>query len=232
MGILSRTWELLQAKTNKLLDRMEDPNASLDLSYEKMLDGLQELKVNLADVVTEQKRIEGKIAKCDESIAKRDEEAAAAVKLGKDDLARSALSLKQTDLAQKAAFEKSLEGINRQVEAIKKSEAKFKERIATFKSQKEVTKANYTAAKAQADVEESLSGVSNKFGGVGRTLKNAEDKTEQLQARADAVSQLSAEGVLNDPLDPRDSVSKELDDVRQESAVEDELAALKSKIEK
>ena len=149
MGIFSRAWELVQAKTNKLLDRMEDPNASLDLSYEKMLDGLQELKVNLADVVTEQKRIENKIAKCNDNIAKRDEEAAAAVKLGKDELARSALSLKQTDLAQKDAFEKFLEGINRQVEAIKKAEAKFKERIETFKNTKEVTKANYTAAKAQ-----------------------------------------------------------------------------------
>ena len=42
MSILGRVADLFQAKTNKLLNALEDPNDTLDLSYEKMLTGLQE----------------------------------------------------------------------------------------------------------------------------------------------------------------------------------------------
>ena len=55
MSILGRVADLFQSKTNRLMDALEDPNAALDLSYEKMLTGLQETKRHLADVVAQQK---------------------------------------------------------------------------------------------------------------------------------------------------------------------------------
>ena len=53
MSILGRVADLFQAKTHKLLNALEDPNDTLDLSYEKMLTGLQETKRHLADVVAQ-----------------------------------------------------------------------------------------------------------------------------------------------------------------------------------
>jgi phage shock protein A len=35
MTVFSRVADILQAKTHKLLDQLEDPNETLDLSYEK-----------------------------------------------------------------------------------------------------------------------------------------------------------------------------------------------------
>ena len=37
MGVMKRMSGILQAKTNKLLDKAEDPRESLDLSYQKLL---------------------------------------------------------------------------------------------------------------------------------------------------------------------------------------------------
>ena len=51
MSIFGRVADLFQAKTHKLLSDLEDPNETLDLSYEKMIVGLQDTKRHLADVV-------------------------------------------------------------------------------------------------------------------------------------------------------------------------------------
>ena len=54
MSILGRVADLFQSKTNRLMDALEDPNEALDLSYEKMIAGLQDTKRHLADVVAQQ----------------------------------------------------------------------------------------------------------------------------------------------------------------------------------
>lgn len=229
MGIFNRAWESTQAKINTLLDKAENPNETLDLSY-KMLDGLQEVKAHLADVVTEQKRLESKVAEVQKDMAQRDEEAAAALKLGKEDLARAALGKKQDDKQRLAELQASLTHISEQVEKLKVTEQKFQDRLDKFRDEKEIAKASYTAAKAQTQVNASLTGASKAFGGVGQAMQRTKDKTEQMQARSEAVDQLTEEGVFNDPLDSRDKVTKELDDVRKQGAVEDELAALKTQL--
>ena len=58
MGVMKRMSGILQAKTNKLLDKAEDPRESLDLSYQKLLENLQKVRRSVADVTTAKKRIE------------------------------------------------------------------------------------------------------------------------------------------------------------------------------
>src|SRR5579875_787243 len=94
MGLFKRAAEIVESKVNKFLDKIEDPNATLDLSYEKMLDGLQQVKSHLADVVTEQKALERQIASAEKEVAERDDEARAALKMNREDLAQAALERK------------------------------------------------------------------------------------------------------------------------------------------
>ncbi|RDZ92989.1 phage shock protein A, partial [Haloferax sp. Atlit-6N] len=49
MGILSRTSYVIRSKINALLNRAEDPTETLDYSYEKMRDELQQVKQGIAD---------------------------------------------------------------------------------------------------------------------------------------------------------------------------------------
>ena len=57
-GTWQRVKAVFQAKTNKALDRVEDPRETLDLSYEKQLEQLTKIRRSVADVATARKRIE------------------------------------------------------------------------------------------------------------------------------------------------------------------------------
>src|SRR5579875_1566917 len=118
MSILGRVADLFQAKTNKLLNSLEDPNDALDLSYEKMLTGLQETKRHLADVVAQQKSLERQIDTADKEMQGAEADARLAVQASRDDLARAALVHRQQVLDRRATLQQALEAIRPQVEKL------------------------------------------------------------------------------------------------------------------
>jgi phage shock protein A len=227
MGILKRAIEVTEAKINKFLNRVEDPNEMLDLSYEKMLSGLQEVRSHIADVVTEQKRLELQIHKCQATITKREAEAKAALQLGKEDLAQQALEIKQDELQQQEQYQQAYDRICAQVAKLNATEKNFKHRIEQFRQQKEISKASYQAAKAQVQVKESLTGISDRLGDVGNAITRAQDKAEQMVARADALDSMTESGVLDDTFGNKDSVSDQLAAAQKQAAAKAELEKLK-----
>ena len=94
MGLMSRTSAVVRAWYSKLLDRAEDPAVTLDYSYERQLELLQNVKKGIADVVTAKKRLELQTQKLEQDITKLDGQARQAVGAGREDLARAALERK------------------------------------------------------------------------------------------------------------------------------------------
>ena len=82
MGVMKRLSGIVQAKTNKLLDKAEDPRESLDLSYQKQLESLQQVRRSVADVTTAKKRIELQAGQIQQQADKLQQQAKAA--LGQD----------------------------------------------------------------------------------------------------------------------------------------------------
>ena len=58
MGIFSRFMNFIRIRTNSALDKAEDPGQVMDYSYSKQLEQLQQLRRSIADVVTNEKRLE------------------------------------------------------------------------------------------------------------------------------------------------------------------------------
>lgn len=230
MNLFKRAAEIFQARTNKLLDSLEDPEASLDLSYEKMLTGLQETKRHLADVVTEQisleRQMKGAQAEADKSV----ENARLALQSGREDLARAALSQKQGAEEKLASLKAAHDSVKQQADRLIASQKKLESRIEQFRTQKEVLKSQYSAAQAQVRVNKSLTGIGGELGSVGETMQRARDKTEQMQAKAEAIDTLTESGVLQDPLDNRTQVERELDTLRSNAGVDAELERLKQEL--
>ena len=71
-------------------------------------------------------------------------------------------------------------------------------KVESFRTQKEVIKAQYSAAEAQVRISEAASGIGDDMADVGRAVERAKDKTQQMQARASAVEELTAAGALTD----------------------------------
>ena len=227
MSIFGRVADLFQAKTHKLLSDLEDPNETLDLSYEKMLVGLQDTKRHLADVVAQQQSLHRQIGKVEAEAAEAEGDARLAVGAGRDDLARAALVHKQDALAKRRVLDDALAAITPQVQKLVAYERKLADRIEMFRTQKEVMKTTYTAAQAQVKVTESLTGLGGHLGGTSDALRRANAKVEGMRDKADALGGMLEAGVLTDQFDDRSSTKRELDALKATSAVDDELARLK-----
>jgi phage shock protein A len=230
MSILGRVADLFQAKTNKLLNSLEDPNDTLDLSYEKMLTGLQETKRHLADVVAQQKSLERQIKSADTEIAGAEADARLAVQANRDDLARAALVHRQRAVDNRAVLQSAWDAIKPQVDKLADYQQQLEDRIERFRTQKDTMKASYAAAQAQVKVTQSITGVGQRLGGVGDALQRAEDKMVGMRDKADAMDSLMQDGMLNDPLDKRSRTDKELADLRDAHVVDAQLEQLKAQI--
>ena len=231
MGLMSRISTIFKSKVSDALDSVEDPRQTLDYSYERQMDLLQKVKRSLADAVTSRKQIELQKVRLEADLQKYQGEAEAAIKAGREDLARAALERKAATAAQ-------VQGLDTQVAELQQQEAKMEEaarrletKISSFRAQKEVIKAQYTTAQAQVKMGEATTGLSEELADVGLAVQRAQDKTERMRARAQAIDELSDKGVLEDPLTPgADPIERELGEVHMKSQVDDDLAALKAKI--
>src|SRR3954449_12178256 len=74
-GLMSRASTVVKAKFSKLLDRAEDPNETLDYSYEQQLQLLQNVKRGVADVVTSKKRLQLQTQQLEQSVVKLETQA-------------------------------------------------------------------------------------------------------------------------------------------------------------
>src|SRR5437762_1003966 len=143
---MSRASTVVKAKLSKQLDRAEDPGETLDYSYEKQLELLQNVKRGVADVVTAKKRLELQTTQLEQSVVKLDGQARQALQANREDLAREALQRKAVAQQQLQSLDQQVQGLQAQQDKLVASEKQLSTRVEAFRSQKEVIKAQYSAA--------------------------------------------------------------------------------------
>ena len=230
MTLFQRAHDIVNAKANKALDAAEKPDEMLDLSYEQMLDQITQVRRGLVEIAASRKRIELQEQQFQHTVDHLQDQAKAALAQGREDLAREALSRKAAAQAQIDAMEPQREQLVEEEEKLGNTLDALQKRVNNFRTQKEVLKAQYTAAQAETSIGESAAGISKSFGDSGAELQRTQDKIEQMQARAGAVDELLASGVLEDVGGDTDDIQKELDEAGAAAGVDQELAALKAEI--
>ncbi len=230
-GLMSRAGLVIKAKFSKFLDRAEDPGETLDYSYEKQLELLQNVKRGIADVVTAKKRLQLQTTQLEQSLVKLDEQARTALAAGREDLARQALERKSAVQQQLQGLDGQVAGLEEQQEKLVASEKQLSAKIEAFRSQKEVIKAQYSAAEAQVRIGEAATGIGEQMADTGLAIQRAKDKTEQMQARAGAVDELMAAGTLEDfTAGDQTQLDRELAQLASQSQVDQELAKMKAEL--
>jgi phage shock protein A len=229
-GLMSRASTVVKAKFSKLLDRAEDPAETLDYSYERQLQLLQNVKRGIADVVTSKKRLQLQASKLEQSLVKLEEQARQALAQGREDLARVALERKAGVQAQLQGLDEQIAQLEAQQEKLVASERQLSAKIEAFRSQKEVIKAQYSAAEAQVRIGEAATGIGEQMADTGLAIQRAREKTEQMQARAAAMDELIAAGTLEDLTSDKTALDRELEALATASQVDQELARLKGEL--
>ncbi len=229
-GLWSRFSLIFKAKASKALDRAENPNETLDYSYERQLQQLQNVKRGIADVTTAKKRLELQYTGLQQQVDKLDGQARDALKAGREDLAREALTRKATVQAQLQDIMTQGQQLEAQQQKLIEGEKSLAAKVESFRTQKEVIKAQYSAAEAQVRISEAASGIGEDMADVGMAIDRAKDKTQQMQARASAVDELTQAGALDDFTSSSDDIDRQLREISQSSQVDDELAKMKAQI--
>src|SRR5882757_7389906 len=206
-GLMARLSLIFKAKFSKALDRAENPNETLDYSYEEQLRQLQNVKRGIADVTTAKKRLELQYTSMQQQVDKLDGQARDSLKASREDLAREALS-------RKAAVQGQLDGIMQQGQQLEAQQQKLIEgertlqaKIEAFRSQKEVIKAQYSAAEAQVKIGEAATGIGEHMADVGLAIQRVQDMTAQ-----------------------GDDLDRQLSQISQGNQVDDELAKMKAEL--
>ena len=232
MGLLSRMSTIFKSKMSKALDKAEDPRETLDYSYEKQLELLQKVKRGIVEVTTSKKRLELQAQKIRDDASHMDDQARRALGAGREDLARTVLARKATATEQLSGLQVQIENLSMEQQKLTDAESRLSAKVEAFRTRKEVIKATYTAAEAQVRIGEAVSGISEEMTDVGMAIDRAENKTQQLQARAVAIDELVNTGVLADPTlgGPSSEVDRELARITSTSKVDDDLARLKAEL--
>lgn len=230
-GLLDRVKTILGSKANSALDAMEDPTQTIDYSYEKMLEALQETKKHVLEVATAKKQLEMQLSILQKKAADYDTDARDAVASGRDDLATQALALKATAQHQIDDLSTHVAETQSEEEKLTESQHQLEAKIESFHSQKEVMKAEYSAAKAHVAIGEAMHGITTHAEDVAGSLDRAQDKIQQMQARASAMDELDATQALAPSSGASgDLIRQQLDAAKSSSSLQDELAKLKAEV--
>jgi len=235
MGFFSRLANIFRIRANAALDKAEEPGQVMDYSYSKQVEQLQQLRRSIADVVTNEKRLEMQQSQLIEKLNKLDQQALLALQANREDLARMALQRKETLLVQINSYEQQLAQLKAQEEKLINMERTISARVEAFRTQKEMVKAQYSAAQAQVKINETITGISEEMTEMNLAMQRAQDKVLTMQARANAMEALIDQGALGEQgmlgAGSGDTLDRELQKISTEQNVEAQLQAMKQRLQ-
>ena len=128
-------------------------------------------------------------------------------------------------------LDQQIAGLEEQQQNLLEQEQRLSAKVEAFRTQKEVVKAQYSAAEASVRIGEATTGLGEEMSDVGMALQRAQDKTDQMQARAAAVNELVDTGALDDLTSaPSSDLDRQIASLTAGSQVDAELAKMKAEL--
>ena len=222
MGILTRIFNLFRATTSDLLDKAEDPEKMIKQMISDLENQKKKAKEQMTEALALQKRVERDTGKEHKEAEKWEQKAILAVQNDKDDLAKEALTRKNEHLRRALDFEKQLEMHRNNADSLKESYQIMEDKIDEIKRKQGILSVKQKQAEAQEKIYKTIENLGD-TSGVMDTIERAEEKVENLQARAEAYQEISMES-------DQESLEKKFKDLEHESPdMEIELLELKKR---
>ena len=222
MGILTRIFNLFRATTSDLLDKAEDPEKMIKQMIADLESQKKKAKEQMTDALALQKRLERDTRKEHQEADKWEQKAILAVQNEKDDLAKEALTRKNEHNRRALDFEKQLEMHRNNGDSLKESYQKMEDKIDEIKRKQGLLSVKQKQAEAQEKIYKTIEGLGD-TSDIMDTIERAEEKVENLQARAEAYQEISMES-------DQSSLEKKFNELEHESPdMEIELLELKKR---
>lgn len=217
MGFFDRLSRLLRANLNDLVSKAEDPAKILDQSVADMQADLVKLRQAVATAIASQKRLQNQAEQAEAQARTWYERAELALKEGKEELAREALSRRKTYTDSATALNAQISGQAGQVDTLKRSLTALEGKIGEAKTKKDMLKARAQAAQAQEQLQNAVGSLNTNSSMAA--FDQMEEKVLNMEARSQAAAELAGADL--------ESQFAALEG----SNVDEELAALKNRLE-
>ena len=221
MGILTRFKDIMSANINALLDKCEDPEKMIDQYMRNLESDLGKVKAETASVMAEETRAKRELDECTEQINKMQAYAEKALKAGNESDARSFLEKKQQLATTQAALTQAYNVAADNAAKMRQMHDKLVKDISSLEARRTAVK----AAKAQERINKvgsSVVGASNSMDAFNKM----EAKANKMLDEANAMAELNASAEDSNI----DNLAAKYDAEPANTAVDDELAALKAQM--
>jgi len=216
MGLLDRVSTLMRANLNDLLDRAEDPEKVIQQLLRDMNNQLMQVKTQVAASIADEKRLHQRFQ---ENQAKSDDwerKAEIALDRGEEDLAKEALSRRNSFGESAKGFEEQWKEQSAQVATLKTALHDLERKIGDAEARKDLLIARSRRAKAETNIRETMAGIGRNS--ATSEFARMEERVSEQEARAKAATELDS-----------DTLESRFAALEQDNSLDTDLAALKAR---
>ncbi len=218
MALFDRVWRVLRANLSSAVSQAEDPEKVLEQAMADMQGNLIQLRQAVAQAIATQKRTERQSAQAKLTAQEWYNRAELAIAKGEENLARQALTRRQTYLQSAQAMDAQLDQQRDVVSGLKDNMRRLEAKISDARTKKDLYIARARSAEASQRIQEMLGQTGT--GGSIAAFERMEERVMNLEAQSEALEELSG-----DPLERQFAVLE-----GGSTAVDSELEAMKNRL--
>lgn len=227
MGIITRFKDIMSANINALLDKAEDPEKMIDQYLRNLESDLGKVKAETASVMAEETRAKRALDECNAEVDKYQSYAEKALKAGNENDARTFLEKKQAVAKKQASLQTDYEMAKANAEKMRQMHDKLVKDIDNLNDRRNAIKAKVQVAKTQ----QRLNNIGSSVNGAAKSMSafdKMEEKANRMLDEANAMAELNQSQEDNSIENLEAKYDADVSQAETNSAVDDELAALKA----
>jgi len=219
MGLLDRIGRIIRAGISSVVGGAEDPEKILEDTVMRMEDDLISLRQSVAQAIATQKRTERQSNHAKRTAEEWYRRAQLALQKSNEEMAREALTRRQSYLDTARVFDQQLDQQRTIVQQLKQNMMTLERKLAEAKTKKDMYIARAQSAKAAQQLNDMLGGLNPQ--GSMAAFERMEERVHELEAQSAAIADLNRTTNLD----------QRFADLENQGRVDAELDALKARMD-
>lgn len=217
MGIFSRFTDIVNSNINSILDKAEDPEKMVRLIIQEMEDTLVEVRSASAKTIANKKDIASQITKLQGEGKDWQAKAELAISKDREDLARAALQEKKKCDEHATVLLKEVKIVDEQISKLQGEVGQLQDKLADAKTRQKAIILRQNTVSSRLEVKKTLD--SGKVDAAMGRFEQYERKIDDLESQVDAYDL------------GKKTLADEFAELESDDDINDELAALKKKVQ-
>lgn len=218
MSIFSRLSDIINSNISSLLDKAENPEKMIRMVIQEMEETLVEVRSGTAKVIAEKKTQERRVQQLRRQADDWQEKAELAMSRDREDLAKAALVEKATVSTTIEALEGELKKLDETLEKLSGEIEQLQSKLNDARARQKTIVMRSTATQSRVDINRQLHSYN---------IDNAMNKFEYYEKKIDLM-----EGQVDSLTVERKGLENEFEELARKEKIDQELQAIKNKLNK